>query len=155
MSSVLVTHPHKEKNDKPDSGQILLMITARLPQRGVDEFGSGHFGAPRGNHRHNGIDYEASHGQEILAPASGVVSKIGYPYGDDLSFRYVEVTDGNGLRHRVFYILPKVEIGMYVVSNVTVIGTAQDLGGRYPCITNHVHYEIIKDGKYLNPNDVA
>lgn len=129
------------------------MIHAKLLRRGVDSHGSGAFGAPRGSRKHNGIDFAASVGQEILTPVTGIVSKVGYPYGDDLSFRYVEVTTPKNHKHRVFYISPSVQVGDSVLEGVTCLGLVQDLCKRYPKITNHIHYEIKDGNKYLNPDD--
>lgn len=130
-----------------------MKIKAVLKKRVSDCHGSGHFGASRGSRTHNGIDYTCVKGAAIASPTSGTVTKIGYPYKDDLSFRYVEITDSLKLRHRVFYIHPSMHIekGVKVTKN-TIIGISQDLTGRYDGITPHVHYEI-KDmnGKFLNP----
>ena len=72
-----------------------------------------------------------------------------YPYGDDLSYRYVQVTVG-GYDFRVFYIDPSVRVGQEVTAD-TAIGLVQDLGLRYPGIPNHVHFEIKSGGGYLDP----
>jgi len=138
------------------------MIKAILPQRTQDAYGSGAFGAPRGDHMHNGIDYVCDMGTKILAPASGEVSKVGYCYKDDLSFRYVEITDEEGFRHRVFYVSPDCAVGNIVIAGQSCIGIAQDLTKRYPRktlgglpITNHVHYEIKKGTTFYDPSDFA
>lgn len=119
--------------------------------------GGGWFGAPRGGTRtHRGIDYACYPATEILSPVRGVVTKVGYPYGDDLSFRYVEVTDDAGYRHRTFYIEPCVEVGDKVY-DVDVIGKAQAIVTRYPGhgMKNHIHYEVISpDGQYIDPDTV-
>ncbi len=96
-------------------------------------------------------------GTEILSPVFGVVTKLGFPYSDDHSFRYVEITDDLGERNRVFYIKPTVKKGDKVQADQTVIGIAQDISSRYrdpskPPMKNHVHFEIIDaDGNYINP----
>lgn len=129
------------------------MITAKLKKRGTDKWGSGEFGASRGDRTHNGIDYACEPGTQICSPYAGKVTKLGYPYGDDLSFRYVEVTDYSQRQHRIFYVEPSVEVGKFIADG-EVVGVSQKLGNRYPEITEHVHYEVIKDGEYLNPEDV-
>jgi len=150
------------------------MILAKLPRRANDSYGSGAFGASRGSRTHHGIDFECPtewgfevsdagvlskleypSGVEVVAPASGKVTKLGYPYGDDLSFRYVEVTDSEKRRHRVFYVEPSVTLGQEVVFGQTPIGVSQDLTKRYPRgMTPHVHYEIILNGKHINPDSL-
>lgn len=130
------------------------MITAKLPKRGTDDYGSGEFGASRGNRTHNGIDFAVLPGSEIFAPVDGYVSRIGYPYADDLSYRYVQITDRKCRHHRIFYIDPKVELGDNVSHNVDIIGVAQGISARYTergTMKNHVHYEIMENGKPVDP----
>lgn len=135
-----------------------------LELRGSDDWGDGSFGASRGSRKHKGIDYKAEPGDEILSPCTGKVTKIGYPYapkpGDKITYRYVEVTDPQGYRHRVFYIEPRVNMARQLNQGV-VIGTAQDISGRYhdddkePMI-NHVHYEILdEEGEPVDPEGFA
>ena len=119
--------------------------------RSTDKYGSGEFGAPRGDHSHNGIDFVVAPLQPVLALVEGTVTKLGYPYTDDLSYRYVQVTDLDGNDVRYFYTLPTVEVGD-TISIGDMLGTAQDLGERYPGITPHVHLEIKQGREYLNPN---
>ena len=121
--------------------------------RGKDCHGFGHFGAPRGRRRHNGIDVVAEAGQEVLSCSDGTISKIGYPYADDLSYRYVEVQRGP-YRERYFYVQPaeRIELGLRVKAGDS-LGTIQDLCCRYGGIGNHCHLEI-KDsrGGFIDPN---
>ena len=130
------------------------IIPTELEKRTSDKWGMGHFGAPRGNHTHHGQDYKCPADAHVQAPCSGRVTKLGYAYPDDLSFRYVEITANDGKRHRIFYILPKV-FDSSIVREGDVIGYAQDLEQRYPGITQHVHYEIIDiDGNYIDPEQL-
>lgn len=126
------------------------MITAKLKHRGADKWGSGEFGASRGDRTHSGIDYACEPGMLICAPVSGVITKLGYPYADDLSFRYVQITNDHGQDYRVFYVEPRVEEG-WEIRHGDVIGECQDLRDRYPGMVNHVHLEIKHDGKFCNP----
>jgi len=121
--------------------------------RGTDIHGSGYFHAPRGTRLHNGIDYAVITGSTILSPVSGVVTKLGYPYADDLSFRYVQITDLEGYKWRIFYIEPSVSIGDKITL-VSKIGVVQDLDERYQGITPHVHLEIKSpNNDFINPED--
>lgn len=131
----------------------------QLEVRGQDDHGSGQFGASRvrmveggtRRYKHHGVDYVCKPADELLAPVSGTVSKLGFPYANDLAFRYVEITVPGGDCHRVFYCKPAVEVGDQVIANVTPIGKAQKLGDRYKGITEHVHYEIKRGGTYVDP----
>lgn len=126
------------------------MIVLQAEERGCDKWGCGHYGASRGGRTHRGIDFKADAGQILLSTAMGVVTKLGYPYGDDLSYRYVQLTDGAGYEIRYFYIEPMVELGDRI-KLMDQLGEVQDLGKRYNNMTNHVHIEIKKDGEYYDP----
>lgn len=134
------------------------MLTARLHHRGSDDWGSGEYGASRGSRRHTGIDYACLPGAQIVAPVSGEVTKLGYPYGDDLSYRYVQITDASGRDHRLFYVEPGVDKGDVVIGGRTVIGIAQDVAARYNepkrRMLNHVHYEVKQGRRYMSPEAV-
>ena len=123
--------------------------------RGTDPAGSGEYGASRGSRTHNGIDYTCVPGCEVLSPVDGVISKLGYPYADDLTWRYVQITDSDGLMHRLFYVEPNVGIGQKISLNMA-IGIAQDITLRYPDkgMQPHIHLEV-KDqaGDYIDPEE--
>jgi len=126
------------------------LITSILPVRGNDAHGSGAWGASRGSRTHKGIDFAAFPLTRICSPIDGECTKLGYPYGDDLSFQYVEVTDERGRQHRFFYLEPLVKVGDTIKTGQP-LGTVQDLERRYHGITPHCHYEIKRNGEYLNP----
>jgi murein DD-endopeptidase MepM/ murein hydrolase activator NlpD len=112
-----------------------------------DAFGDGAFGASRdgGVRLHAGVDYEASAGQEVTAPISGFVTRVGLAYGD-AELKYVEIS--NPAMHytaRVFYVEPQVQVGTRVEIGED-IGRAVSLQGRYPGIIDHVHLEILRTG---------
>ncbi len=132
------------------------MIKAELKVRN-DRAGLGHFGAPRGSKTHRGIDFECPEGTRILSLTDGVVSKVGYAYPEDLSFRYVEISIPGKFKHRYFYcVLPKGLKKGSTVKIGDVIGIAQDIATKWSTkaqpMMNHVHYEI-KDGprSYIDP----
>ena len=115
--------------------------------RGKDAYGSGHFGASRTGHVHEGVDYVAEAGQEVMAPIAGFVTRVGYAYKDSYDFRYIEITNrSTGYTARVMYVGPEVQVGQALALG-QVIGRAQSLQRRYPRgITNHVHLEIARLG---------
>ena len=131
------------------------MLTVKTPKRGSDTWGSGAFGASRGKRNHMGIDYSAAEGSILCTPVTGHVTKLGYCYGDDLSYRYVQIKDQEGNRHRLFYVEPDVVVGDEVVEG-DEIGEVQNIVRRYPTpkgMKNHVHYEIIDTNElYVNPD---
>jgi len=122
--------------------------------RGCDDYGCGHFGASRGSRKHIGIDFVSEPGQLVTSDVAGKVTKLGYPYGDDLSFRYVQVTTDQNVDCRYFYCQPSVAVSD-IVKVGNVIGKAQDIAARYTKgkMTNHIHFEVKRDGHALNPVD--
>ena len=126
-------------------------MIGRLPIRKQDAHGSGEWGASRGTRKHNGIDLAAYPGTVIISPVQGTVTKLGYPYADDLTYKYVQVTTSAGEDHRFFYLNPMVDIGDPVWDGETELGYVQDLGKRYSGITSHAHYEIKVGGEYVEP----
>ena len=135
------------------------MLCAKLPFRGSDAWGSGAYKAPRGDHKHKGVDYKVTPGAYILSPCIGEVTKLGHPYGhveNATNYRYVEVTDLIGNRHRVFYIDPLVITGQ-TVGVLCTIGIAQDISTKYQDpnlspMTPHIHYEVLnKRSETIDP----
>ena len=122
-------------------------------ERGCDDYGCGHYGAPRGSRTHKGIDFEASPGEYVRAFKGGEVTKLGYPYADDLSYRYVQISR-YGVDMRYFYATPYVELGQ-TVQEGHCLGVSQNIAGRYQeagkVMKNHFHYEVKVNGNYVNP----
>ena len=116
--------------------------------RGHDEFGDGQFGARRdgGAREHEGVDYVAKAGQDVAAPISGYVTKIGYAYAGSSDLKFVEISNpALGYVARAFYVTPGVEVGQTVRLG-EIIGRDQSLQKHYPGITNHVHLEVMQPG---------
>lgn len=123
-----------------------------------DRAGSGEFGAPRGGGKrvHKGIDYVCFPGMPVYAPSAGTITKHGICYHDDFSYKYVEIKDSQGLRHRVFYCKPLPPIGTYIDADA-IIGLAQDITKRYPNsgMTPHLHYEVLApSGDAVDPSAI-
>lgn len=125
--------------------------------RSHDAYGYGYFGASRdgGSRDHEGVDFVAESGQQVVAPISGYVTRIGYPYSGS-SLRYVEIANP-ALRYeaRVFYVDPGVRVGQAVRLG-DPIGTMDTLQRLYPGgMTDHVHVEITNArGRKIDPAGV-
>ncbi len=117
--------------------------------RPTDEFGSGEYGASRGDRTHNGTDFVAAANEPVYSPVAGTVTKLGYPYADDLSYRYIEVTESSGYKVRLFYVSPSVQVGASVALR-TRLGSVQSLQKRYDGIIDHVHLEVKKGNDFIS-----
>lgn len=123
------------------------------PPRISDKWGKGHYGAPRGDRTHKGIDLLCYPGSGIHSSCAGMVTKLGYPYANDLSYRYIQISfvqDGKQYDVRYFYVKPTVVVGNHIDAG-DFIGYSQDLDKRYPGIGNHIHVECKVDGSYIEP----
>ena len=127
-----------------------------------DDFGAGYFGAARGGGRkHNGIDFEAAPETVVFSLTDGKITKIGYPYGNDPSYRYVQVTHSSGDKLRYFYTIPVQDFGSFELAREIKkgdpLGVVQNVSARYETeakkMNNHVHLEIMRGLEYLNPSD--
>jgi len=95
---------------------------------------------------HDGLDIIASDDTPVLATAPGVVSLVRISEGGKGNL--VEITHANGYKTRYAH-LSKVCVGMgQVVRLGAKIATVGDSGRSF---TTHLHYEVEKDGKILDP----
>jgi murein DD-endopeptidase MepM/ murein hydrolase activator NlpD len=94
---------------------------------------------------HHGVDFAGTAGSEVLAVAAGVVTYAGdrYSYGN-----MVEVNHGNGLITRYGHAEETlVEVGETVAKGQTIAlmgSTGRSTGP-------HVHFEVLKNGRKVNP----
>ncbi|MCY4040086.1 MAG: M23 family metallopeptidase [Gammaproteobacteria bacterium] len=94
---------------------------------------------------HNGMDFGARHGSAIIATGVGVVTFA----GRDRSYgNYVEISHGDGLKTLYAHAGNIHVVPGDVVEKGQVIGEVGDTGRS---TGPHVHYEVIHDGKRLNP----
>jgi len=132
------------------------MIKIMAPPRGKDIYGDGSYLASRdhGQRKHNGVDIACLQGSGVFSLRLGRVTKIGFPYRiedpERGHLRYVQVTDIEGYDARYFYINPRVQVDEIVGPNY-VVGTVQSLQVPYPGIIDHIHFEVKKDGKFVDP----
>jgi murein DD-endopeptidase MepM/ murein hydrolase activator NlpD len=110
----------------------------------VDEFGDGHFGAPRGGYRHRGIDLLADIGTPVLACKSGRVAKVDY---DKLSGNYIIVAHRDDLTSLYLHLNEVYLREGQRTRQGQIIGTTGNTGNAgLPGLKPHLHFEIRKDG---------
>lgn len=124
------------------------------PKRHTDNYGSGDFGASRGSRKHNGQDFLAAAGSLCLSDVDGKVTKYGYPYKKHPEYRYVQVTTADDYNVRYFYVQPTDRLELKnTVKKGGILGIVQDIEIIYPNgMGNHIHFEVKKDGKFIEPN---
>lgn len=111
-----------------------------------DAMGNGHYGASRGNRKHDGVDYLCNAYQRVVAPISGKVNRVIQVYKSDSTWVGVEIV-GRRATVQLFYV--KVTdglIGQHVVAG-DVVGIAQAIGKKYnnggpAMMQDHVHMRI-------------
>jgi len=119
-----------------------------------DAWGSGAFGASRGHRKHRGLDIAAAPLEQVYAPFSGRIVREAFPYASDLSFRGVVLEgtgDWQGYTAKMFYVSGVI---CGEVAAGALIGFVQNLGVKYPDITNHVHIEVKKNNRTINPLEI-
>jgi hypothetical protein len=125
--------------------------------RQIDAWGSGAFGASRdgGARQHLGVDYIAALNQSVLAAVDGTIYRLGFPYANDLSYRYVGIETAKGHQVREMYVdpAPNIQPGAKVSAG-DVIGTYQSLQKRFPSITEHIHLDIRLGGTFIDPTSL-
>jgi murein DD-endopeptidase MepM/ murein hydrolase activator NlpD len=94
---------------------------------------------------HKGLDFAGNMGDEIVATAAGVVTWAGkrYGYGE-----LVEIAHGNGYSTRYAHcedIMVKLGDKVEPGQTIALMGSSGRSTGP------HVHYEILQDGRQINP----
>lgn len=95
---------------------------------------------------HKGIDLAAKYGSPIYATGAGRVTYAGWMRGYG---RFVEIDHENGYKTRYAHNARlRVKVGNYVAQNQHIA----DLGCSGRCTGPHLHYEVKKHGKHVNPD---
>jgi RHS repeat-associated protein len=128
--------------------------------RGMDDFGSGHYGASResGKRSHKGIDITTTPGQNLVSPVTGKAKNF---VGNTSGKPMLDITPSNSVHGieqvRILYVNRPKSVNAWqsydVVAGQTSIGTASnlvDLG--YPNgITQHIHLQVRIGGEWVDP----
>lgn len=130
------------------------MLNYKQGLRGCDAWGCGNYNAPRGNHKHKGLDFKIAPNGVVYAPFPCKVIRHGFPYSDDYSFKLIEIQGLDGYKDytaKLMYVKDLPELGT-IFKEKQEICKADDLSRRYDSkMTNHVHFELYAKGVLLNP----
>jgi murein DD-endopeptidase MepM/ murein hydrolase activator NlpD len=129
-----------------------LQILGRIQKMRNDSAGQGHFGAPRGNRTHEGVDLEVQENEPVYSPISGVV-RIGNPYAGESRWKLVEIKNANEAV-KIMYMKPSVKNGDYVSAH-SQIGVGDTISDKYQptAMKNHLHVEHRINGNLVNPEN--
>ena len=122
------------------------------PVRGGTTYISSRFGEDRGSYMHKGLDIDGKAGDNIYAAKKGEVVFSGHT---ERGGNEVVINHENGLTTKYSHLDElNVEQGDKV-SNKTVIGTMGSTGQVHTDDSDgdiaHLHYEVMKDGKNIDP----
>ncbi|MCR9255065.1 MAG: peptidoglycan DD-metalloendopeptidase family protein [Alphaproteobacteria bacterium] len=95
--------------------------------------------------RHNGVDLAGRYRSPVMATAPGKVTKAGWMAGYG---RIVEVDHGQGFKTRYAHLSKVKRERGDIVEKGDTVGL---LGSSGRSTGPHVHYEVLKDGKPINP----
>ncbi len=99
---------------------------------------------------HSGIDIKAQQGETVVAPASGEVIEA---KSDRLTGKTISIKSADGVVFTVYNLESiKVSTGDKVKSG-DIIGTSGQSAALEAQEEPHVHFEITKDGKTVNPKN--
>jgi len=95
---------------------------------------------------HEGMDFAGKEGDDIITTAAGVVSFVGEKWGYGLT---VEVNHGNGIKTRYGHNKEiVVKLGQVLSKGQTI----SKMGSTGRSTGPHVHYEVLKNNKPIDPN---
>jgi murein DD-endopeptidase MepM/ murein hydrolase activator NlpD len=100
---------------------------------------------------HDGVDFSAPRGTEVFVSADGIVSEVVTHYRPNQSYgKYVIIDHGYGRKTRYAHLETILVKEGQKVNRNTIIGTVGDTG---KSTGPHLHYEVMVDGKAVNPEN--
>ncbi|MBS1555729.1 MAG: M23 family metallopeptidase [Bacteroidetes bacterium] len=118
------------------------------PEKLVSGFGKRINPFHKGLYPHDGVDIAAPIGTNVLAAGPGTITYVSQSNLLAGFGNYVDIDHGNGIVTRYAHLAEvKVRSGQRV-NKGQVIATVGSSGGS---IAPHLHYEVIKNGKNVNP----
>ena len=163
-NSSTITPPIDEPNDNPGGNQgnnqgnnnDQTVVTPQgmvMPVQSVsviNDYGFYHNKTLNSYYEHTGLDFAAEVGTEVLAVESGTVESV---YSGDLLLGTEIVVDhGNGLKsvYRFVTAADGLKAGDKVEKGDVIATIAEANGNEYKDGA-HLHFEIMKDGKVVDP----
>jgi murein DD-endopeptidase MepM/ murein hydrolase activator NlpD len=139
--------------NKPDPSFIASIPTrSPIQQISPDNLMSG-FGMQvnpfhKGLYDHDGIDIAVPRGTPVIATASGIVVRAHYTTLEAGYGNFIEIDHGHGFMSRYAHVDDiNVRIGEKIKKGAVIALT----GNTGASVAPHLHYEIIRNGKHVNP----
>ena len=137
-------------NDEPVVNTPESMLMPLETVSIVNDYGFYHNKTLNNYYEHKGVDFTAEVGTEVLAVADGVVESI---YRDDvLTGTEITVDHGDGVKtvYRFIAVDENLTVGAEVKRGDVIATVAEATGEEYKDGA-HLHFEIKKDGKTVDP----
>lgn len=153
-SSVTIVAPDKKPDDSTNDEPVIITPDGMsMPLSTVsvlNDYGFYHNKTLNNYYEHKGVDFVAEVGTEVLAVEDGVVESI-YT-GDVLTGTEITVDHGDGVKsvYRFIDAAENLSVGMEVKQG-DVIGKVAEASGEEYKDGAHLHFEIRKDGKNVDP----
>lgn len=129
-------------------GMIMPVETVSV----VNDYGFYHNKTLNMYHEHTGLDFSAAAGTEVLAVEGGTIESI-YK-GDLLSGTEIVIDHGDGLKSLYRFVTEAETLSVGdVVEKGDVIATVAEANGDEYKDGAHLHFEIIKNEKAVDPNE--
>ena len=152
--TIVVPNPDKKPEDSGTNEPVITTpegMTMPLATVSVlNDYGFYHNKTLNNYYEHKGVDFTAEVGAEVLVVEDGVVESI-YT-GDVLTGTEITVDHGEGVKsvYRFVNASENLTVGMQVKQG-DVIGSVAEATGEEYKDGAHLHFEIHKDGKIVDP----
>ena len=144
------TNGEGNTNDEQVSGLPEGMVSPLETVTVLNDYGFYHNTTLNAYYEHSGVDFSATAGTNVLAVESGVVESV---YKDDILLgTEIVINHGNGLKS-VYCYVTEIE-GLKAGDDVEkgqVIATVAEANGKEYKDGAHLHFEILKEGKSVDP----
>ncbi|WP_052545626.1 M23 family metallopeptidase [Candidatus Hepatobacter penaei] len=113
-------------------------------------FGYRHHPVLKQRKLHKGMDFAAPIGTPVHAAADGKIVKVTYNGGYG---RYIRIRHANGTMETAYAHLSRYKKGIHIGQKVRKDEVIGYVGTTGRSTGPHLHFELIKDGKHINPKN--
>lgn len=143
--------PTTPPDDKPTTGDDVVVFTAPVAGgRYTMEYNAVYANSALGWwYRHTALDFAAAEGESVVAMSDGKIKEISLC---ENTGNYILIDHGNGLESYYRFVEPveNLKVGDTVKSGAKIATVAKAYGSESGEGT-HLHLEVLKDGKNVDP----